>query len=161
GDMNPRLLPQSAWQNIRGFVSEKGGGAVFIAGPKFLPALYRENPDVAALLPVKIDLATPAADGAAADRAAGVGRGFMVRPTALGLQSPAFQWGGSRAETEQIWNSLAPLYWFYPAAGLKPGAQVLAEGLGKPVIYFQYFGAGRVLFHAIDSTWRWRTAGNE
>jgi hypothetical protein len=156
GDLDPRLLPPSAWQNIRGFVSEKGGGAVFIAGPKFLPALYRENSDVAALLPVKIDVAT-----SAADRAAGVSRGFTVRPTPLGLQSPAFQLGDSRPATEKIWNSLAPLYWLYPAGDLKPGAQVLADGAGKPAICFQFFGAGRVLFHAIDSTWRWRAGGNE
>jgi uncharacterized membrane protein len=154
GDLDPRLLPQSAWQNIRAFVSEKGGGAVFIAGPKFLPALYRDNPDVAALLPVKMDSASPAVE-------AGVTHGFTVRPTPLGLQSPAFQLGDSRGETEQIWNSLAPLYWLYRAADLKPGAQVLADGMGKPVICFQYFGAGRVLFHAIDSTWHWRTGGNE
>jgi hypothetical protein len=156
GDLDPRLLPPSAWQNIRGFVSEKGGGAVFIAGPKFLPDLYRENSDVAALLPVKIDGAT-----SAADRAAGVSPGFTVRPTPLGLQSPAFQLGDSRSETEKIWNSLARLYWLYPAGDLKPGAQVLADGAGKPAICFQFFGAGRVLFHAIDSTWRWRTGGNE
>ena len=55
GDVDPRLLPQSVWQNVRAFVSEKGGGAVFIAGPKFLPQLYRDNSDVSALLPVKLD----------------------------------------------------------------------------------------------------------
>ena len=88
-------------------------------------------------------------------------RGFTVRPTPLGLQSPAFQLGDSPSETEQIWSKLAPLYWFYPIGELKAGAQVFADGLGKPVICFQYFGAGRVLFHAIDSTWRWRAGGGE
>jgi hypothetical protein len=156
GDVDPRLLPQSVWQNVRAFVSEKGGGAVFIAGPKFLPGLYRENSDVNALLPVKPDSAT-----GTGDRTSGMSRGFTVRPTPIGLQSPAFQLGDTPSESEQIWSKLAPLYWFYPAGELKPGAQVLADGLGKPVICFQYFGAGRVLFHAIDSTWRWRTGGGE
>src|SRR6185295_3214337 len=54
GDLDPRLLPQSVWQNVRAFVSDKGGGAVFIAGPKFLPQLYRDNADVSALLPIKL-----------------------------------------------------------------------------------------------------------
>jgi hypothetical protein len=156
GDVDPRLLPQSVWQNVRALVSEKGGGAVFIAGPKFLPGLYRENSDMNALLPVKLDSAT-----GAADRTSGMSRGFTVRPTPLGLQSPAFQLGDTPGESEQIWSKLAPLYWFYPAGELKSGMQVLADGLGKPVICFQYFGAGRVLFHAIDSTWRWRTGGGE
>jgi hypothetical protein len=88
-------------------------------------------------------------------------RGFTVRTTPLGLQSPSFQLGNSPSETEQIWSKLAPVYWSYPVGELKAGAQVLAEGLGKPVICFQYFGAGRVLFHAIDSTWRWRIGGGE
>ncbi len=155
GDVDPRLLPQSVWQNVRAFVSEKGGGAAFIAGPKFMPQLYRDNSDVSALLPVKPDSV------AGADRASDMSRGFTVRPTPLGLQSPAFQLGDSPSETEQIWSKLMPLYWFYPVGELKSGAQVLADSLGKPVICFQYFGAGRVLFHAIDSTWRWRTGGGE
>jgi hypothetical protein len=155
GDVDPRPLPQSVWQNVRAFVSEKGGGAIFLAGPKFMPQLYRDNSDVSALLPLKLDSV------AGADRAGDMKRGFTVRPTPLGLQSPSFQLGNSPSETEQIWSKLAPVYWSYPVGELKAGAQVLAEGLGKPVICFQYFGAGRVLFHAIDSTWRWRIGGGE
>jgi hypothetical protein len=154
GDVDPRLLPQSVWQNVRAFVSEKGGGAVFIAGEKFMPQLYHDNPDVNALVPVKLDSVL-----GAGERGRDMTGGFSVRPTPLGLQSPAFQLGDSPVESEQIWSKLAPLYWSYPVGGLKAGAQVLADGLGKPVICFQYVGAGRVLFHAIDSTWRWRTAG--
>ncbi len=156
GDLDPRLLPQSVWQNARAFVSEKGGGALFICGPKFLPGLYRGNPDVDALLPIKMDSLA-----GAAGRAADVNREFAVRPTPLGLQNPAFQLGDSPNETQQIWSKLAPLYWLYPVGELKSGVQVLADGTGKPAICFQYFGAGRVLFHAIDSTWRWRTGGGE
>jgi hypothetical protein len=44
---------------------------------------------------------------------------------------------------------------------MRPAAQVLAKGAGLPVITFQYVGAGRVLFHAIDSTWRWRLGVGE
>jgi hypothetical protein len=156
GDLDPRLLPQSVWQNVRAFVSEKGGGVVIIAGPRFLPGLYRDNADVVALSPVKFDSLA-----GISDRAADMNRGFTVRPTPLGLQSPAFQLGDSPNETQQIWSKLAPLYWYCRVGELKAGTQVLADGAGKPVICFQYFGAGRVLFHAIDSTWRWRIGGGE
>jgi hypothetical protein len=152
GDLDPRLLPGSVWQSIRAFVAEKGGGAVFVAGPKFMPSQYRDNSDVSVLLPIKIDSLS-----GAGERAADASRGFTVRPTSLGFQNPALQLGDSPAETEQIWSKLSQLYWFSPVGELKPGAQVLAEGAGKPVICFQYFGAGRVLFQAVDSTWRWRT----
>ncbi len=171
GDVDPRLLPTSAWQNVRAFVAEKGGGAAFLAGPRFLPWLYPDNADVSALLPVELT-----------DRAAGPGdtlpseisRGFAVRPTPLGLQSPALQLGDSPAETQQIWSSLPSLFWLYRIEDLKPGAQVLAQAAGAdrpsalrpppsafPVISFQYVGAGRVLFHAIDSTWRWRLGAGD
>ena len=47
---------------------------------------------------------------------------------------------------------------------MKPGVRVLAEhptrtdsdGHRLPVFCFQYVGAGKVLFHATDETWRWR-----
>ena len=45
----------------------------------------------------------------------------------------------------------------------KPAAQVLAEhptaagAEGKlPLIAYQFLGAGKVMFHAFDDTWRWR-----
>jgi von Willebrand factor type A domain-containing protein len=156
GDLDPRLLPGSVWQNVRAFVAEKGGGAALIAGPKFLPGRYRDNPDVSALLPIKLESISQTDE-----RAAEANRGFPVRPTSLGLQSPAMQLGDSPNETQQIWSTLAPLFWSLPIGELKPAAQVLAEGAAKPVICFQYFGAGRVLFHAIDSTWRWRNGAEE
>ncbi len=47
---------------------------------------------------------------------------------------------------------------------LKPAVRVLAEDVARsgedgaklPLICLQYAGAGKVLFHAIDGTWRWR-----
>ncbi|HVT29595.1 MAG TPA: hypothetical protein VHE81_16380 [Lacipirellulaceae bacterium] len=156
GDVNPRLLPQSVWHNVREFVAEKGGGAVFIAGPRFLPAAYRDTPDVSALLPIGLNSRSEAASFAG-----DATHGFTVRPTALGLSNPALQIGDSPDRTQQIWNKLAPLYWVDPVGRLKPAAQVLAEVAGKPAICFQYFGAGRVLYDAIDSTWRWRIGAGD
>jgi hypothetical protein len=90
--------------------------------------------------------------------------GFVVRPTDLGLASPAMQLGDTPEETERIWRSLAPLYWLLELPELKPGVRVLAEhptrmtpdGRHLPVFCLQYVGAGKVLFHATDETWRWR-----
>jgi uncharacterized membrane protein len=154
GDIDPRSLPPSAWQNVKSFVSEKGGGVVFIGGPKYFPAMYRDNASVAALLP--IDMQTlPAMNSSQVDPK----RGAPVRPTVLGLQSAAMQLGASSDDTAQIWARLAPVYWSLAVGNLKPGTQVLAEIAGKPAFCFQFVGAGRVLFHTIDSTWRWRADG--
>ena len=64
----------------------------------------------------------------------------------------------------RIWKALPPLYWLLEVPELKHGAMVLAEhptrvgadGRHLPVICLQYVGAGKVLFHATDETWRWR-----
>jgi hypothetical protein len=146
------------------FVAEKGGGIAFLAGPRYLPWLYQDNPDVSALLPIDLGNHAAAPDNQLPSE---VSRGFTVQPTPLGLQNPALQLGDTPAETEQIWRNLPPLYWLFQVDELKPGAQVLAQStLHTPhsplsLICFQYVGAGRVLFHAIDSTWRWRLGAGD
>jgi hypothetical protein len=163
-DVDPRLLPPSTWQNIQEFVAEKGGGIAFLAGPRYMPSFYRDVVDVRALLPIEIG-AMSAGSEPLPDA---FSNGFVVRPTPLGLQMPAMQLGTAPAETVEIWNNLTPLYWMAGEAEPKPAAQVLAiaspvsaaasslSQSATPLILFQYFGPGRVLFHAFDSTWRWR-----
>jgi hypothetical protein len=90
--------------------------------------------------------------------------GFRLQPTDLGLASGHMQLGDSPAESLEIWQNLPPLFWFYEATALKPAARVLAvhpshldrQGRPLPMIVDQYAGAGKVLFHATDETWRWR-----
>jgi hypothetical protein len=161
GDVDPRLLPRSVWTDLRTFVAKKGGGAVFIAGPRSLPWLYHDVPDAAALFPIEFDGLDSTCGGRLPED---VARGFAVQPTSLGLQAGPMQLGDTLAETQQIWHSLSPLYWLAMVERLKSVAQVWAEhpthvtsaGRHLPLIVSQYFGAGKVLFHAIDSTWRWR-----
>jgi hypothetical protein len=89
---------------------------------------------------------------------------FLVEPTEIGLATPALELGDTAEETRRTWQELPGFYWLYPAAQLRPGARVLAEhptklaedGRRLPVFALQYVGAGKVLFHATDETWRWR-----
>ena len=159
GDVNPALLSATALQNLADFVDQpvKGGALVLIAGPSFMPAAYRQTP-LGRLLPFAVENASYP------DPAHVLSEGFVVQPTDLGLVSPALQLGDTPAETQEIWRSLAPLYWLVELPKLKPGVRVLAEhptrlaadGRHLPVFCFQYVGAGKVLFHATDETWRWR-----
>ncbi|MEN6459617.1 MAG: VWA domain-containing protein [Thermoguttaceae bacterium] len=163
GDANPALLGEAAIANLADFVSgpSKGGGLALVAGPRYMPSKYRETP-LARLLPFS-PRAETAPDAASGD-SAGLTQPFVVRPTELGLASPAMQLGDTLAESERIWRGLAPLYWLMELPELRPGVRVLAEhptrlgrdGKRSPVICLQYVGAGKVLFHATDETWRWR-----
>ncbi len=157
GDMNPSYLSASVLSNLHDFVEQKGGGVAFIAGPEYLPMGYRNTP-LEPLFPIDL--------GAVISSAAGqpIEQGFVVQPTELGLASPQMQLGDSPAENVRIWQDLPPLYWLLDAPTVKPAARVLAEhptrlaadGRPLPVFLMQYVGAGKVLFHATDDTWRWR-----
>ncbi len=168
GDLDPDLLPSSVWPEMREFVSQRGGGLALLAGPRHFPEQYRDNANVAALVPVDLGAFESISEtpSPVANRT-----GFQVRPTQLGLACPPLQLGDAADDTPRAWQQLAPLYWHAPPVRLKPAAQVLAEvsaesAIGNPrseipAICFQYVGAGRVLLHAIDSTWRWRRGAGE
>ena len=152
-DVNPGYLSTGVLESVAAFVEEKGGGVIMVAGPEFNPQAFQGTP-LARLVPMQ---SRAADNGPWRD-------GFQVVPTALGLDCPAFQLGDTPDETRRIWSKLPPLYWFCEATRLRPAARVLAEhptrvmpnGRRAPLITLEYVGAGKVLFHAIDETWRWR-----
>ena len=159
GDVNPALLSDSVMQNVAEFVDQqgKGGALIFIAGPEYMPLAYRNTP-LARLMPVDLNSARyPDPDQVLSE-------GFVVQPTELGLASPPLQLGLTPTETRTIWQNLPPLYWMLEAPELKPAVHVFLEhpqqtgreGRRLPIACMQYVGAGKVLFHTTDETWRWR-----
>ena len=157
GDVNPDFLSSTTVGHLKAFVEEKGGGMVFISGPLYTPAAYRDSP-LAELLP--IDFETRAGAGLTEI----INEPFQPQPAEAGLTGPTMQLGDSPAETIEIWQKLPPLYWLLSAPALKPAARVWAEhplrtgpdGHRLPVIAMHYAGSGKVVFHATDETWRWR-----
>ena len=157
GDVDPAFLSPSAISNLMAFVTEKGGGLVFVSGPMYTPLAYRDTP-LSSLLPIDLNGATVPPPGAS------VKDSYQIVPTDLGLVSPTMQLGDRLDETQQIWRRLPPMYWLLEAASVKPGAKILAEhptrtmpdGRKLPVFCIQWVGSGQVLFHATDETWRWR-----
>ncbi|WZO96483.1 VWA domain-containing protein [Isosphaeraceae bacterium EP7] len=156
GDADPSFLSAVQMQNLVEFVAEKGAGLLFVAGENFNPLLYRGTP-LEPLFPVELgDARNPIA----------VGNNLAAyRPelTAEGRTSPIFRFGEDEASSEQIWQSLPPLYWFMETPRKKPAALVLAEhptatgSDGKlPLMLYQFYGSGKVMFNAVDDTWRWR-----
>ncbi|OYV77977.1 MAG: hypothetical protein B7Z73_19915, partial [Planctomycetia bacterium 21-64-5] len=111
GDVNPAFLSGTALAHIKAFVEEKGGGVVFVSGPLYTPAAYRDTP-LAELLP--IDFESPAG----AEPGEIVNDAFQVQPTEAGLAGPTMQLGDSPAETLEIWQRLPPLYWLFAAPAL-------------------------------------------
>jgi hypothetical protein len=156
GDADTSLLSQSQMQNLVEFVTLKGGGVLFIAGELFNPLTYRGTP-LELLLPIELsDARNPTAVGTSI---------LAYRPelTVEGRANPIFRLAENEVASAQVWRELPLLYWYFEAPRKKPAAQVLAEHLtatgsdGKlPLIVYQFLGAGKVMFHAFDDTWRWR-----
>jgi hypothetical protein len=158
GDVNPALLSQSVMNNLYEFVTVRGGGLIFIGGPRFTPLAYRDTP-LEPLLPMDLTtVTTPDPDVTITDS-------FQPRLTPLGLASPATQLAENPSDNARLWQSqLPPLRWFLRMPDLRPGVRVLAEhpteksadGQPLPIITLQFQGAGKVVFHATDETHRWR-----
>ena len=156
GDADVSYLSQSQLVNLVEFVTEKGGGTLFIAGDLFNPLAYHGTP-LELLLPIELsDARNPTAVGTTVTA-------FRPQLTLEGRGSPIFRFGDDDASSMAIWNGLPKLFWYFEAPRKKPAALVLAEhetadgADGKiPLVLYQFVGAGKSMFHAFDDTWRWR-----
>ncbi len=156
GDADPGFLSVSQMQNLAEFVTEKGGGLLFIAGEAFNPLSYRGSP-LENLLPIELaEARNPSAVGSPT-------AAFRPELTAEGRTSPIFRFGDDEAQSAQIWQALPELLWYIEAPRKKPAALVLAEHPTQtgsdgrlPIFLYQFVGSGKVMFNAVDDTWRWR-----
>ena len=156
GDVNPKLLSDSALQNLADYVTQRGGGLVLMAGPRHFPRAYRKTP-LEKLLPADIDSMRLPQHEELLDQS------FPVKLSRMGLMSPHLQLAESPAENVKTWNRLPEIRWLMTVPRSRNGVRVLlehptrqAEGAGNlPVVSLQFIGAGKVIFHATDETWRW------
>ena len=156
GDADPGFLSATEMNHLVEFVTDRGGGVLFVAGENFNPIGYRGTP-LEQLLP--IDLAE-ARDPVAV---AGIVTGFRPSLTVEGRANPIFRFGDDEVQSARIWASLPELFWYLEAPRKKPAALVLAEHptlTGSegplPIVLYQFVGSGKTMFHAVDDTWRWR-----
>ena len=159
GDLPRNQLTEDQRKSIVKLVEKIGGGLLMIAGEGHAPAEYR-NSAFEKMLPVDLDRR-----GLAADAFEQVRRSKAWQPvlTAEGQVSPMTRFVGDTEVNKRMWADLPGMFWHYPIARAKPGAQVLlvhpfarsSYGL-HPLLAVQYYGSGKCAFMAMDSTWRWR-----
>lgn len=162
GDVNPSLLGHDALNNLHDFVSERGGGLILVAGPRYTPRAFRGTP-IEPLFPFDID------EVIVPDTTTVVDTPIYARPTPFGMTTAPLQWEEKSDDNRQRWKNAAPIYWMMQIPRLKAGARILLEnphqfsmdGRPLPIMTSQYIGAGEVIFHATDESWRWRWRGGE
>jgi hypothetical protein len=141
-------VPRGLWKNelewIRDFVGERGGGLLLVDGARNGFREYGQSP-VAGLFPVEWSSAPL------------VGRG--TRLEVVGSGRTALNLAPERTQNAEVWSGLEGPGWVAGSSVL-PGAEVWVEAVsnGKrvPAVVYRQFGAGRVLYHGMDETWRWR-----
>lgn len=154
-DIDPRRCGQNSGKNLAEYV-RGGGGLVMLPGQRHWPTVMRAS-DFAELLPVGLEQTTWS-EALTAPKFA-----WRAEPSLLGQTKAALQLGEKPADNDRWWRErLDPLYQRLLGLRLKPGTQVLVNSVGgqpsatEPLVITRYVGAGQVLFHASDETWRWR-----
>ncbi len=154
GDVNPQLLGSSVMENLRAFVSERGGGIVFLAGPRHTPTAYQDSP-LESLFPFRLETVKrpqnpqPGEDGGA------------IQLSFQGGQVSHLMLSSDPEQSARLWENMPSLQWLLQVDRLRDGTRVLVEqpAVGRdplPVVMMQFLGAGKVIFHASDESWRWR-----
>jgi len=153
GDADPQWLGNSSMEILETFVTERGGGIVICSGQRFMPHEFADTP-LATLVPFDIDSAVrlPMNDDFAELQ--------NISLTELGVSASQLQLAETQSHTSEIWSKMPGLYWWLEVETIKPGVQSLVhideDGSDQSVISQSFIGAGRVLFHFTDETWRWR-----
>lgn len=151
------------------FVTEHGGGLIFIAGRQNAPSLLRDEriKPVVDLLPVSMN---PDADLILNRLGFYQRREYAVAVETEALTHPVIRAPEGEAATRLMWEGRGGVYWHYPVLRAKPVASVLLRHTdpamrnqyGAHILAaVQYAGAGRTGFLAFDSTWRWRQGAAE
>lgn len=167
GDIDPGKLGPEAAKNLETFVSEFGGGIIFISGPMNNPRTLANTP-LANLLPVVAD---ENRDLYEHEKVYSQTLSYQLTPD--GRTSPITnfkEFKGDRDKNQEHWEAranpkfgLPGIRWFTRVKKLKAGASPLVEIAGlpgestrPPLFVTQHVGRGRVFWSATDETWLWR-----
>lgn len=136
---------------------EHGGGLGVIAGERAMPDAYRESP-LEDLLPVVL--------GDATDDDVPVATNEEFRPAleSPGAPDPIVRFLDDPAQNERLWREgFEGMAWYFPVLRSKAGARVLLRHprdenkYGRRILVATApYPKGKVLFSAVDETWRWR-----
>jgi len=152
-DVPAEMMSDELQDMLTEYVTEFGGGLVFIAGPQFGPQALAET-RLAELMPVVPD-----------PQATRVDRQFALQRTAAAGEYAFMRLGEDEAETDMAWANMGALPWYQPVIRPHPFATVLAthpadrsiDGEApQPLIATRRVGRGEVIYFGFNETWRLR-----
>ena len=155
GSVEASFFSHDQLQMIADFVSERGGGVLFLGGHSAFAEGGWAGTPVEEVMPVVLG---PAIDGGP--------EGFFaeieVAPTPAGLAHPAVQLDAEPADVSGRWDALPPVTIVNPLGRVRPGATTLLSGSGgglasdQAVLSFQRYGRGKSIALTIQDSWLWQ-----
>lgn len=147
-------------RDITKYVSEDGGSFIMISSTKGTPGTFIGTP-IADMLPVTLEKVSEDPRLDIQDRFT---QPFKLHLTKEGQAHVITRLHPLPDKNKLVWSRLPGQYWYYSGIKrLKPAALSLVEHASRsndygriPLMAFQRYGRGNVLFSGINSIWRWR-----
>ncbi len=147
-------------KDIAKYVSEDGGSFIMISSTKGTPGTFIGTP-ISDMLPVTLEKIS---EDPRLDTQNRFIKPFKLHLTKEGQAHVVTRLHPLPDKNKEAWQRLPGQYWYYTGIKrLKPAALSLVEHATKsndygriPLMAFQRYGRGNVLFSGINSIWRWR-----
>lgn len=154
GSVEASFFTHDQLQMISDFVSERGGGLLFLGGQSSFAEGGWAGTSVEEVMPVVLGPPDGGLDGFFAE--------VKVMPTPAGLAHAAVQLDAEPQAVSARWDSLPPLTAVNPIYETRPGATRLLSGLSaaggtdQVVLAFQRYGRGKSIALTPQDTWLWQ-----
>ena len=154
GSTEASFFTHDQLQMIADFVSERGGGLLFLGGGRSFAEGGWAGTPVEEVLPVVLGEPQGGPDGFFAEVA--------VTPTQAGRTHPAVQLGEVGDDNEELWSALPAVTTVNPISGVRAGATALLTGSSpdlardQVVLAHQRYGRGKALALTVQDSWLWQ-----
>lgn len=168
GDVNPRHFSREQLEDLRDFVTKRGGTLLAMAGEHYMPSRY-QGTALAELLPLSRFIGSDSSGRYSEKKPVkenlnllteGI---FQMDVEEFARYEDIIQIGATPEESEELWENLPGLNWIQEGVSASRSADLLVsasldgqKNKASPVMIKAYVGLGKVLYLGSDSFWRWR-----
>ena len=154
GSVEASFFTHDQLQMIADFVSDRGGGLLFLGGQSSFAEGGWAGTPVEEVMPIVMGEPAGGLDGFFAE--------VKVRPTPAGFAHAAVQLDAEPEDVQARWDALPGVTTVNPIRSIRPGATALLTGsspdLGQDqiVLAFQRYGGGKSAALTIQDSWLWQ-----
>jgi len=154
GSVEASFFTHDQLQMIADFVSDRGGGVLFLGGHNAFAEGGWAGTPVEEVMPVVLGRSDPKFLAE-----------VQVAPTPAGLAHPAVQLGAQDGDPSERWKALPPITVVNRISEVKPGATALLtapapDGDRQVILAHQRYGRGKALAFIPQDSWLWQMSAD-